>query len=121
MKSRSPAANGGATPKACSTCGGDVDPQKLDGYLQQWLPPILATPSYQAGKTAIFITWDESNSQTSNQVAMIAIAPSIAAGTQASAAFSHYSLLRTMEEMLGIPNLLGNAATAPPMRSAFNM
>jgi hypothetical protein len=105
----------------CSTCGGDVDPQKLDGYLQQWLPQIFATPSYQAGKTAIFIAWDESDNKTSNQVPMIAIAPSIPAGTQVSDAFNHYSLLRSMEEMLGIPNLLGNAATATSMRSAFNM
>jgi hypothetical protein len=28
----------------CSACGGDVDPQKLDGYLQEWLPQIFATP-----------------------------------------------------------------------------
>ena len=52
---------------------------------------------------------------------MIAIAPSIPAGTQSAVAFNHYSLLRSIEEMLGIPNLLGGAATAPSMRSAFNM
>ena len=105
----------------CSTCGGDVDPQKLDSYLQAWLPQIFATPSYQAGKTAILIAWDESDNKTSNQVPMIAIAPSIPAGTQVSDPFNHYSLLRSMEEMLGIPNLLGNAATATSMRSAFNI
>ena len=105
----------------CSTCGGDVDPQKLDSYLQAWLPQIFATPSYQAGKTAIFIAWDESDNKTSNQVPMIAIASSIPAGTQVSDPFNHYSLLRSMEEMLGIPNQLGNAATATSMRSAFNI
>lgn len=105
----------------CSTCGGDVDPQKLDGYLQEWLPQIFATPSYQAGKTAIFITWDESDNKTDNQVPMIAIAPSVPAGTQVSDAFNHYSMLRSIEDMLGIPNLLGNAATATSMRAAFNM
>ncbi len=105
----------------CSTCGGDVDPQKLDSYLQAWLPQIFATPSYQAGKTAIFIAWDESDNKTSNQVPMIAIASSIPAGTQISDPFNHYSLLRSMAEMLGIPNLLGNAATATSMRSAFNI
>jgi len=123
--------NSGATPTfafvgpnddgGCGICGGDVDPQKLDGYLQAWLPQIFATPSYQAGKTAIFIAWDESDNKTTNQVPMIAIAPSIPAGIQVSDAFNHYSLLRSMEEMLGIPNLLGNAATANSMRSAFNM
>jgi hypothetical protein len=105
----------------CSSCGGDVDPQKLDGYLQQWLPQIFATPSYEAGKTAIFITWDESSSTTSNQVPLIAIAPSIPAGIRISEPFDHYSLLRSIEEMLGLRNLLGNAATATSVRSAFNM
>jgi hypothetical protein len=52
---------------------------------------------------------------------MIAIASSIPAGTQVSDPFNHYSLLRSMEEMLGIPNPLGNAATATSMRSAFNI
>lgn len=105
----------------CRTCGGDVDPQKLDGYLREWLPHIFATRSYRAGKTAIFITWDESDSTSSNQVAMIAVAPSIPAGTQSPVAFNHYSLLRSIQEMLGISNLLGSAATAPSMRSAFSM
>lgn len=106
----------------CSSCGGHVDPQKLDGYLRAWLPHIFATPSYRAGKTAIFIAWDESDNITlSNQVPLIAIAPSVPAGTKAPAAFNHYALLRTIEEMLGIPKLLGSAATAPSMRKAFNM
>jgi phosphatidylinositol-3-phosphatase len=105
----------------CSTCGGHVDPQKLDGYLHEWLPHIFATRSYRAGKTAIFITWDESDSTSNNHVAMIAVAPSIPAGTRSSVAFNHYSMLRSIEEMLGISNLLGSATTAPSMRSTFSM
>lgn len=105
----------------CGTCGGDVDPQKLDRYLHEWLPHIFATRSYRTDETAIFITWDESDSTASNQVAMIAVAPSIPAGAQSPVAFNHYSLLRSIEEMLGISNLLGNAATARSMRGAFNM
>jgi hypothetical protein len=35
-------------------------------------------------------------------------------------AFSHYSLLRTTEEMLGLPRL-GKASTATSMRSAFHL
>jgi hypothetical protein len=105
----------------CSPCGGNVDPQKLDSYLRAWLPHIFRTPSYRAGKTAVFITWDESDNTPGNRVPLIAIAPSVPAGTRPAAAFSHYSLLRTIEEMLGIPKLLGSAATAPSMRRAFNM
>jgi hypothetical protein len=52
---------------------------------------------------------------------MIAVASSIPAGAQSSVAFNHYSMLRSIEEMLGISNLLGSAATASSMRSAFSM
>jgi hypothetical protein len=41
-------------------------------------------------------------------------------GTAAGDAFTHYSLLRTQEELLGVP-LLGQAATAASMRAAFSL
>jgi hypothetical protein len=51
----------------------------------------------------------------------VIIAPSVRPGATSSTRFDHYSLLRTTEEMLGITNYLGGAATAPSMRSAFGM
>jgi hypothetical protein len=42
-------------------------------------------------------------------------------GTQSATRFNHYSLLRTAEEMLGLPNYLGGAAGATSMRSAFDV
>jgi hypothetical protein len=36
-------------------------------------------------------------------------------------AYSHYSLLRATEEMLGITNLLLNAGTAPSLRQPLNL
>lgn len=112
----------------CSSCGGDVDPQKLDGYLKTWLTPIFASNSYMAGRTAIFITWDEdstfggaSEPAFSNHVATIVIAPSVPAGTKSSTYFTHYSMLRSSEEMLGLTKLLGGAATAHDMRQAFHL
>jgi hypothetical protein len=46
-----------------------------------------------------------------------------AVGTKTSRAFSHYSLLRTTEELLGIGTFLGHAADAATlsMRSEFNI
>ena len=49
------------------------------------------------------------------------ITPSTHPGTVLTASVNHYSLLRSTEEMLGIKNYLGAAATAPSMRAAFNM
>ena len=41
-----------------------------DAFLSSYVPALMATPQYQAGNTAIFITWDEDeNSGGSNKVA----------------------------------------------------
>jgi phosphatidylinositol-3-phosphatase len=92
-----------------------------DTWLSGFLPKVLSSSQYQAGRTAVFITWDEDDGSSGNRVATLVIAPSVVPGTVASAAFNHYSLLRSTEEMLGVSPLLGNAATATDMRSAFNL
>jgi hypothetical protein len=92
--------------------------QQGDTWLSQFLPQVLSSAEYQAGKTAVYITWDEDDSTQNNQVPTIVIAPSVTPGTRSGTAFNHYSMLRTTEEQLGL-GLLGNAATATSMRSAF--
>jgi hypothetical protein len=91
-----------------------------DTWLSTFLPAVLSSPQYQAGKTAVFITWDEDDGTSGNHVATLVIAPSVKPGTQSSTSLSHYSLLRTTEEQFGL-GLLGNAATATSMRNAFNL
>lgn len=89
-----------------------------DQWLSTWLPKILAGADYRAGRLAVVVTWDE-GSHTDNHVATIVISPStqhLRVGT----AYTHASLLRTCEEILGVP-LLPGAATAPSMRSAFHL
>jgi hypothetical protein len=91
----------------------------------------LNSPEYTSGSTAVFITWDEgtggstgencvSNTDTSCNVATIVVSPSTPAGAQSATSFSHYSLLGTTEQLLGLP-LLGQAASATTMTSAFNL
>jgi hypothetical protein len=55
-------------------------------------------------------------------VATVVITPSTRPGTRSSTDFSHYSLLRTTEDMLGIRVHLGHAAdpTTASMRAAFH-
>jgi hypothetical protein len=98
---------------ACSVATGDR-------WLKAFLGKLFASAQYKAGKTAVFLTWDEDDSDGSNHVATIVAAPSIKPGTAPSARFNHYSMLRTTEEMLGL-GYLGNAARASSMRSAFGM
>lgn len=91
---------------------------------RQWLgthlPQILASPQYTSGTTAVFLTFDEDDFSPINQVLTVAIAPALRPRTAAAAALTHYSLLRTTEEMLGL-GYLGGARSAGSMRSAFGI
>jgi phospholipase C len=103
-----------------------------DTWLASNLPTILSSPEYQSGTTAIFITWDEGSggrsgeacatntTDSSCQVATIVISPSTPAGATSGVLFSHYSLLGTTEQLLGL-SALGQAATSPTMTTAFNL
>ena len=89
----------------CSTVVGD-----------RWLAvelPMILSPTYHAGHTVVFITWDEDDTGDGT-VPTYVIAPSVHAGTQSAVPFTHYSLLRTTEELLGLLPLLG--PPPPPTR-----
>jgi phospholipase C len=89
-----------------------------DRWLAQFVPTILASPSYQAGAVAVFLTYDEGTSD--NHVPTIVIAPTVPTSTVSHTAFSHYSLLLTTEQLLGLP-ALGSAAAAASMRADFHL
>jgi hypothetical protein len=103
-----------------------------DRWMAANLPKILDSDEYTDGSTAVFITWDEGHGGTPGEkcatsktddschVAAIVISPSTKPGTRSATLFSHYSLLRTAEELLGLP-LLGHAAGAASMVSAFHL
>ena len=108
------------TPNLCNDMH-DCSVQTGDAWLQGWVPKIIASPSYQAGNTVVFITWDEDDSSSGNHIPLIVVSPYTAAGTRSGTAFTHYSLLRTTEQLLGITSFLGNAAAASSMRAAFGL
>jgi phosphatidylinositol-3-phosphatase len=98
----------------CSTVAGDK-------WLAGFVPQILRSSEYAAGRTAVFLTWDEDDGSASNHILTVVIAPHVRPGTRSAAAFDHYSLLRTSEDLLGLPAKLGAAARAPSMRPAFGL
>jgi len=108
------------TPNLCNDMH-DCSVATGDTWLSTWMPKILASSAYAAGRTAVVVTFDEDDSLHGNLVSTIVVAPSVPAGTTNGTLFNHYSLLRTTEEMLGLPTTLGNAATATSMRSAFHL
>ncbi|HSX36339.1 MAG TPA: alkaline phosphatase family protein [Patescibacteria group bacterium] len=110
-----------------------------DAWLSQIIPTITSGANYQNGDTVIFITNDEGGagtpdhvigedcanqslapSQPSCHIPTIVVAPYTQAGTQDGTFYTHYSMLRTTEELLGLP-LLGQAANANSMTAGFNL
>jgi len=86
-----------------------------DAFLHDFVPLLTATKQYQDGNTAIFITWDEGQS-TNLQVPLIVISPSTAVGARDDTKYTHYSLVRAMQEMMGLSPLLANAADEVSVR-----
>jgi hypothetical protein len=88
-----------------------------DAWLREIVPRITTSAEYQQGNTVVFIAWDEPT-----PMPLLVLGPSVKAGATPSATqqVDHYALLRTTEELLGLP-LLGNAQTATSMRAAFNL
>lgn len=106
------------TPNLCSD-GHNCSTATADTWLGGWLDRITSSPAYRANDTVVFVTWDEGVG-SDNRIATVVIGPTVTRGTRAGARYSHYSLLRTTEQILGLP-FLANAATARSMRAAFGL
>jgi hypothetical protein len=78
-----------------------------DAWLKRFLPPLLTLPG-----TVVFVTFDESNT-TDPGVPALALGPLVRPGARSTRATSHYGLLRTVEDGLGLPRLGLSARTAP--------
>ncbi|HWX74552.1 MAG TPA: alkaline phosphatase family protein, partial [Solirubrobacteraceae bacterium] len=102
-----------------------------DAWLEANLPTILTSAAYQGGHVAVFVTWDEGEGGSSNEcatnlsdvgchVATLVLSPSTPTEARSATLFNHYSLLRSSEQLLGLP-ALGEAASANSMLAAFNL
>jgi hypothetical protein len=112
---------------------------QADGFLAAWVPRIMATPAYRDGGL-IVITFDEGsdsaaccgeasgfspdhpnvpepgkNGPGGGRVGAVLLSPLIRPGTVSTVDYSHYSLLRTVEDIFRLPHL-GDAAM-PQVRS----
>jgi len=108
----------------------------IDAFLRQWVPLITAAPAFAADGMLV-ITFDESdgkgaegssaccgerplpgasfkpgfNGPGGGRVGAVVLSPFVTPGTVSAAPYNHYSLLRTVEEIFGLPPL-GYAAAA---------
>lgn len=85
--------------------------QNGDNWAKTYLPALIGSSQYQAGRTAIIITWDEGNGSDFT-VPFIVVTPYTKAGGVSSVAYDHYSTLKGIQQMLGVTPLLGHATDA---------
>jgi len=80
----------------------------------QWLKEVVGQITGSAAwknHGVLFITWDEDDGSAANRVLTLVVA---SGHRESSAAYDHYSLLATIEDLMGVGRL-GAAARAHPM------
>ncbi len=100
--------------------------ESSDRFLAEWVPLIMASPAYKRDGL-IVITWDETPSahkeaccneptgpNTSSpgaggpgggRTGAVLLSPFIKPGTVSDVPYSHYSMLRSIEDLFGLPHL----------------
>lgn len=85
-----------------------------DAWLKGFLPRVLDSPAFTDGGV-VFITFDEAKGHTEpNRVSTIVLSADGPRGATSNHAYDHYSLLRTIQDLLGLP-CLANSCQAEPM------
>ncbi|MFL5886762.1 MAG: alkaline phosphatase family protein [Thermoleophilaceae bacterium] len=122
------------TPDLCSdghddTCadGGPGGYKGIDGFLRKWVPQILGSPAYKEGGL-LMVLFDEADTDDSaccneqpgpntpnpagprpgaggGKTGAVLISPYIQPGTVNTTAYNHYSMLRSVEDVFGLPHL----------------
>ncbi len=92
-----------------------------DKWLKNNIPAILNSPACTVDKCLLILTFDEDDSGHNNNVLTIfAGSGAKTGGVTSSVAYSHYSLLRTVEDIFGLPTQTKNDAEATPMNDLLN-
>lgn len=119
------------TPNLCND-GHDCPPARAAAWLSGFVRQVTASAAWRQGG-ALFVTWDEGNGADPRGVAGIrvlahgggghvftlVIAPGLPRDLRVSVPYSHYSLLKTVEEAWGVPLLGQTASPAVQDMAAF--
>lgn len=85
-----------------------------DDWLSTQVGKILGSPAFTTQNSLLVVTWDEGSGKD-NRVATVFAGPAARKAFSSDAAYSHYSLLHTIEEVWGLPALTDNDRNAPVM------
>ncbi|WP_018772927.1 alkaline phosphatase family protein [Arthrobacter sp. 131MFCol6.1] len=90
-----------------------------DDWLSREVPKILGSPAFTTQNSLLVLTWDE-GSKEDNRVATVFAGPAARKGFTSNAAYSHYSLLHTIEDVWGLSPLTDDVRKAPLMGELLN-
>jgi phosphatidylinositol-3-phosphatase len=85
-----------------------------DDWLAGFLPPLIDFMNAEGG--VVFLTWEEAG--RSGHMPFIAIGPDVKPGYAGAVPYTHSSMLKTVEEMLGLP-ILPTVADATSLDDLF--
>jgi len=82
-----------------------------DAWLKRFLTPLLSSPELENG--VVFVTFDEASDEDERggggRIATLVLGPDVRPGARSKRGYSHYGLLRTIEEAWGLPLLRKSA------------
>lgn len=91
-----------------------------DTWVSAWVRMMVKSRAYRAGHTAIFLTFDE-GSDTNGHIPTVIVSPYTHAGKVSHRRYSHFSLMRTTEKVLGIRRCLRKACSVRGLSKAFRL
>jgi len=90
--------------------GHDTGVAFANKWLRGRLDPLLKDPAFAS--TLFVVTFDEDDKRAGNHIYTVLLGAGVRVGATSSVAYSHYSLLRTIEEIFGTGDLGRNDAAA---------
>lgn len=97
--------------------GHDTSVTFADRWLARTFGPLLGNPRFTKGLLLV-VTFDEDDHRllpTSNRIFTVLVGDAVAPGSMSNAPYSHYSILRSIEDAFGVGTLGKQDAVAAPL------
>lgn len=100
----------------------DTDLDYSDTSLEQTFRPLLSDPRFMTDMVFIVMfdengTWKDD--PTNNQTYLVMVGPNVRSGVSLPTYYTHYNVLRTIEDYFNVGTLGRNDATADPIQGFF--
>lgn len=99
--------------------GHDTGVAYADNWLNSYFAPLMKNPDFMKGMLLVISFDEDDKSTTTNHIYTALYGDSVVPGSVSDGAYTHYSLLRTIEDVFGLGNLGQNDSTAQPITGVW--